>query len=236
MRKTYNSIFGLIIAGCLITGVSTRSNAQAFHKNVFLLSLSEGHSLINYTTKTGEGSEQSRVHRGCIHGDRDPIIIEYGISNHWGVGLTSGKDIFEINPADFYGFSVSSGKIKSNSNEFTIDGNYHFFVNKRLDLSVFTSLGGFSVDFKGVDNGDYNYSYKANGNIIRVGSRARYYFWRHLGVFGMVSSYAASCNTKNVTDNTVGKGYTTSINGFTVEMGVCYRFDSPSWKLFHPGK
>ncbi len=245
MKKNYNISIALICV-LLFTACSSSVSAQAqravrkfqkpivkaFQRGSLLVSISEGSTSSVFTTKTtgatsgGSKSESpALVKRSLVEGCRDPLIIEYGISNHWGLGLSSGKDIFTINPGDFYGFTLSSNEpIQVSTNELTFDGNYHVFVNKRLDLSVFNSLGCFSVTFAGKDGDAAPYKYTANGNIIRLGTKVRYYFLRHFGAFGMASLYAGGTSPKDVKDNTVAGTYSTNVSGYAVEIGLCYRF------------
>ena len=203
---------------------------KAFQKGSFLVSISEGSTSSLYTTKAvttnSSGKESTSLVKSSVsEGCRDPLIIEYGISKHWGLGLSSGKDIFTINPTDYYGFTVTdNAPIKVATNELTIDGNYHIFVNKRLDLSVFNSIGCFSVAFQGQDADAKPYKYTSNGNIIRIGSKVRFYFFRHFGAFGMASLYAASSSPKDIKDNTVAANYKTNVAGSAIEIGLCYRF------------
>ena len=197
-------------------------NAQAFRKGSLLISVSEGYTFGKYSTSTANTEKPELKHEGYLGGERDPLIIEYGLSNRWGIGLTSGNDIFKINPAQFYNFSVSDNQVKMATSELTIDGNYHVYVNKRLDLSVFASLGMFSIKAGGND-GDFSYNYVANGNIIRLGTRARYYFMKRFGLIGMVSNYAASGSPKNVKEVSVGNNFSTSLSGFAIETGLSFR-------------
>jgi hypothetical protein len=216
MKKNYKTIG--IVSFLLLICISVSAQAQAFRRGSLLVSVSEGSTRSNYTTRNITTSE---THTRCTPGVRDPFVIEYGISRRWGLGLTSGNDIFKVRSSP-YGLRTSGDLVTSKTNEFTFDANYHVFTNKRLDLSVFLSMGMFSVNMKGTD-GDNSYNYTANGNIIRVGTRARYYFWKRLGAIGMISSYAANSSPKNVRGNTFGNNYSTSLNGITVEMGLCYR-------------
>ena len=217
MKNIYQIGVGLFSFVMLIS-FNSMAQTQAFHKGSLLLSVSEGTTIGNYSTS----SDDTKKHTKCKKGDRDPFVIEYGLSNRWGIGLSSGTDLFRVNPSEFYGFRTSSNIVKATTSEFTFDGNYHVFANKRLDLSVFASLGMFSVTIKGNDSDNF-YNYTAKGNIVRMGTRARYYFCKRLGVFGMVSSYYGNCSPKNVTGNTVGKNYSTIISGAAIEGGFCYR-------------
>ncbi len=247
MKKNYSTIVALsciILFGCFSPSLKAQKLhkmkipiTKAFQKGCLLVGISEGNTSSIITTRTmggitngskseATGSQHPQlVKREFQEGVRDPLIIEYGISNRWGLGLTSGKDLFTIKPQDFYGFSTANNEpIQLATDEFTFDANYHIFVNKRLDLSIFNSIGGFSVSFQGQDGDAAPYKYKANGNMIRVGTKVRYYFFRHLGAFGMVSSYAGHASPKDVKDNTVATNYSTNVSGYAVEMGLCYRF------------
>lgn len=221
MKKIYIGSLSMVTFIFLMS-IHSVVNAQAYRKGSFLISISEGSTLANYTTKDISGKTPVLVHRDCLPGVRDPLVIEYAVSNRWGIGFSSGNDIFNVNPSKYYGFSTSTNEVKVSTSEVTFDVNYHVLVNEKLDLSVFSSFGGFSISMKGTDNDTY-YNHTSNGNIIRIGTRARYYFWKRLGAIGMVSSYMANCSPKDVKGNTDAKSYSTSINGMAIEMGLCYR-------------
>ncbi len=220
MIKNYFGI--LFICTVLLSGISLSLNAQAYRKGSLLVSVSEGSTFANYTTNDVSGSKPVLVNSRFMCGDRDPLIIEYGLSKRWGIGISTGTDIFRVNPSQFYGFSTSDNTVKVFTSEFTFDVNYHVFVNKRLDLSVFASTGIFGVNYKGSD-GDVSYKHNSSGGILRFGTKARYYFWKRLGVFGMISSFTGNASPKNVKGNTVGKAYSTSVNGMAIEAGLCFR-------------
>lgn len=223
MKKSCQNIFNLIFASVLLL-VSFSLKAQAFKKGSLLISISEGHNIANYSTSNIANSNEGVHHMALIQGERDPIFIEYGLTNRWGLGLNSGTDNFNINPSAFYGFSIPNKRlVKFSTSELTFEGIYHVYVDRHLDLSVFSSLGVFSVAFKGNES-DASYTYNAGGNIIRMGSRARYYFKKRFGILGMVSSYAATCSPKNVKGNNVGTNYSTSLSAFALEFGLCYKF------------
>lgn len=220
MKK--NFFFSIALTSFLFAG--SICNAQCFRKGSLLVSISEGATKASYSTSDISDATPKPVKQKCIDGIRDPLILEFGLSNRWGIGLTQGNDIFTVNSNDFYGFSTSnSGNIDTKTNEFTVDVSYHVFVSKKLDLSVVSSAGVFSVNFKGNDNW---YNYQSNGTIVRVGTRARYYFYKRLGAFGMVSTYNGKASPKDVkgNDSRQGGNYSTHIHGFAVEMGLCYRF------------
>lgn len=190
------------------------------------------YSASDVTGETGisrrpEFSGTSTSGGGSIHmeGCRDPFVIEYGISNRWGIGLTSGADIFKVDPNAFYGFTTSNNQVKVATSEFTINGSYHLFVTNHVDLSLMASLGSAGVSIKGTDR-DQPYQYRSGGGMARLSGVCRYYFRKRFGIIGMASAYTSNSSTKGVKDNTVGNGVSTAINGFALEFGLCYRI----WK------
>lgn len=225
MKKIYLSS---ILASFLVLFLySSLLHAQAFRKGSLLISLSEGSTWANVsTTDMSDAKHPLLMHQENIHGARDPIIIEYGITSRWSLGLSSGTDFYEINPYDYYGFKrTDDKKIKATTGEFNLDGNYHFLVTKKLDLSAFVSLGFYSVSLKEQEFSDSKpYVYKSNGGIYRTGLKARYYFFKHFGVFGMYSVHSASSSPKDVEGNTVGQNYSTKICGNALEAGLCFKF------------
>ncbi|MBA4240679.1 MAG: hypothetical protein C0448_08130 [Sphingobacteriaceae bacterium] len=215
-------IFTCSLSVLFVLLISNLSYAQAFRKGSLIISISEGHTLANYRTNDISGGTKKMVANDVIIGVRDPLIIEYGVSNRWSIGLSSGNDIFSINPSKFYGFNTSDNKVKVSTSEFSFECSYHVFVNKKLDLSVFASTGLFSINMKGNDN-DIFYNHTSNGTIVRYGTRAHYYFFKRLGAVGMISNYLANSSTKDVEGNNIAQNYSTSINGIAIEAGLCFR-------------
>ena len=207
MKKIFTSSLS-ILALCL-TFINT-TYAQAYRKGSLSISISEGHTLANYKTNDISTGKEQLVNSDVIIGVRDPIVIEYGISNRWSVALSTGNDIFTVNPSKFYGFSTSDNKVDTKTSEVSAECSYHVFVNKRLDLSVFVSHGMFSIALKGNDHDNF-YNYTSNGTIVRYGTRVHYYFWNRLGLVGMVSSYRANSSPKDVKDNNIAKTYSTKL-------------------------
>lgn len=197
--------------------------AQAFHRGSFLVNLSEGWTQSDYSTHAMEpGHPELKANQAHMEGVRDPLTIEYGLSNHWGIGSSWGTDFFYLNPSAFYGFHAPSDKVKATTSEYTINGNYHFYTSKRTDLVLVASLGTLSVSMKGTD-GETPFQYNASGAIVRLGAHARYYFYRHFGVLGMLSLYTSSCSPAGVKGNSLQNSYSTGISGFAAEYGFCYR-------------
>lgn len=213
--KKLTFLVGLIFASVGITN----AQSPAFHKGSFIISVTEGTTYGNYGTQNYSTSEGVGFEH--IIGCRDPFEIEYGLSNHWGIGLSSGSDYYYLNPGAFYGFNVSNNQIKSLASEFTIDGSYHFFVTHKIDIAGVLSFGSSKVAFKGND-GDNTYNYSASGGILRLGLHGRYYIG-HFGFVAMVSAFSESANPQ-VPKGSVGNYYSTTVSGFAKEFGLCYRF------------
>lgn len=216
--------FSLLLSQVSKAQVLKVQGQTAFKKGCLLVSISEGVTSGIYSTSSAESGKAAKTQSEIITGERDPLIVEFGLTDRWGIGLTTGADIFKVSPSTFYGFRLQDNKdVTATTSEFTFDLNYHVFASKKTDISVFTSLGLFNVAFNG-KNGDYNYNYRSNGSIIRIGSKIRYYFYKRLGAFGMVSYYTGTASPKNVKGNTVGNNISTTITGGAIEIGLCYRF------------
>ncbi len=223
--KHSNLISGVLtsIAMCVLASAASAQSAPSFHKGSFRINLTEGSTHSTYGTGeiNNKGGKENLQH---MIGDRDPLQLEYGLSNHWGIGVTMGNDIFNnINSSAFYGFQTPGDLVKAKTSEFTLDGSYHFFVTPLTDFSVVGSFGSASVLIQG-GNGDCAYNYNAAGGIVRLGLHARYYILRYVGVVAMVSAYSENVSPQGVRGNNVGAGYATSISGVDVEGGICIRF------------
>ena len=229
MKKSFQIALGLI-SFLFVTNTSTL-NAQAFKKGCLLLSISEGSTSANYSTNNHsadlinpEDKKASAFFSSDMDGVRDPLFFEFGLSKRWGVGLSTGNDLFTLDPNNFYGFQRSDNKsVTAKTSEFTFDINYHFYTRQKVDLSVYTSLGSFGVAFNSKD-GDQTYNYNAKGGIARAGIKARYYFWKRLGVMGMLSTYSGTAATDGIKGNTVATNTSTTIKGSAMEFGLCFRF------------
>lgn len=186
------------------------------------MSLSEGSTYSTYTTTNTTAAAGDGVKQGDNNGCRDPLAIEYGLSDKWGVGLNLGTDIYNVNPSSFYNFQTTTNNVKAFMSEFTLEANYHFFTADKIDLSGFVSLGLASVSINEKD-GDAVNKYNAGGGIARIGAKGRYYLTRRLGVLAILSAFSANCSTKGDTGNTVANNYSTSIKGHALEFGLCYR-------------
>lgn len=220
MKLRY-TIIALPAAIFLAVIIHTNVDAQAFRKGSLLVSASEGATFARYTT-TGPDAYNQVIATNNNNGDRDPLTIEYGLSNKWGISLTSGGDIYRVNTATFYGDKASTGTVKAITGELTVDANYHFYVTRRVDISGFGSVGLSGVSIKGSD-GDRAYEYTAGGTIIRLGARARYYVFKRFGIMGMFSAFSTSLSPDGSKGNTIGQDVHTSIQGCALEFGLCYR-------------
>ena len=199
-------------------------SAQSFKKGTFLVGLSEGSTTANYTTRDFNKSNIQTIYKSEVDGERDPLCIEFGLTNKWGIGLSSGTDIFKVNPSRYYGFRLPNNEpIKVSTSELTVDINYHYFINKKLDLSAYSSVGLFSLAYKGQIS-DVSYNHQSSGAIVRVGTKARYYFCKRIGVMGILSTYSGTASAKGNKENTVGKNTATTITGRALEFGLCFRF------------
>jgi hypothetical protein len=220
MKKHYLFSLGLIT----ILMLSFVAPAQtAFHRGSLILNISEGSTTGMYSTREG-GKIQ---HRECQHGLRDPFVLEYGFTDRWSVGFSSGTDIFKVNTNAYYGYRASdamSNTLNANTNEFTFDFSYHPYVTKHWDISTYASFGFFGVSLNDCSS-DIRNNYNSKGSIIRAGVKARYYFSKRFGVLGMVSTYsgAASSTRQGAGVSTFGNGYSTIITGYAVEFGLCAR-------------
>jgi hypothetical protein len=227
MKKKSVTIICFVVCYLLLSIVTTLKAQLAFNKGSLLVSVSEGSTTATYSTSDVSNPQSPTLLHSCkIKGIRDPLIIEYGITRKWSIGITTGADIFAVNPAAYYGFKIADTcRTNATTSEFTFNTSYHFFVTERLDFSAFGSIGMFGVSFKGKASDDgTSYSYSSQGGIVRTGLQARYYFLKRLGVFGMVSSYCANSSSKDVKGNTSVNTTTTKINGSAFEAGLCYRF------------
>lgn len=220
MVKLYSRALLFVCSLACFAPVS--ADAQCYRKGSLLISVSEGSTFANYTTNDISGAKPVLMHSEFICGDRDPLIIEYALTKRLGLGMSAGTDIFKVNASKFYNAEAADNTMKMFTNELTVDVNYHVFVNKRLDLSVFLSTGLFNVNYTNKQS-DIDQQYNASGSILRFGTKARYYFWKRLGAFGMVSSYTGTTSPKQVKGNTVGQNYSTSVDGMAIEAGLCFR-------------
>lgn len=198
--------------------------SQTFKKRGLYVSLTEGSTNASFSTIKNDRKKRNTMNVQNLDGERDPLIIEYGLGSKTGISITMGNDIFTINPQNHFGNTFQVAKeTEVKTSELTLDLNYHFFNTKKTDISAFVSLGTFSISFKGTES-DFNYKYTANGGIMRLGSRAKYYFSRRMGVMAMLSTFSGTCSPKDVKETNIAKNFDANLTGFSTEFGLCFRF------------
>ena len=217
MKQRYFILYLLLAAGVLMPRLA---NAQSFRKGSLMISVSEGSTHSHFVTTDNSTTVGTRKD-DHINGDRDPLIVEYGISDKWGIGLNMGGDVFHFSPMTYY--NVSSNEKKIMTSELTVEGNYHFYVTKKWDLAACGAIGLAGVQFKGsYGEGTVN-DYNAGGGIVRLSGKARYYFLKRFGVLGILSTYASSCTPDANKNESIARQTTTNISGWAFEFGLCYR-------------
>lgn len=205
-----------IIAGivCAITATSVQAQSLAFRQGSFQVNVTEGNTYSNYST-TGLSKELGES-GGHIIGTRDPIQLEYGITKHWGIGISAGTDLYTMSGPEY-------AKINSSTSEFTLDGSYHFFVLRKLDLAAVMSYGSSTIAFKS-NSGDNGFGYSAKGNIFRTGLHARWFILGHFGLTAMVTAFTENA-VQAEPQNFVGSIYSGHYWGIAKEFGICFRIN-----------
>jgi len=216
---------------------NSNMSAQAFKKGAFLISISEGGVNAHYNTNNKSiladdiNSKGSSSPHDYLKGIRDPLIIEYGITNRIGIGVSTGGDIWAINPQK-YGINAPEKEINILTKEFTFDLNYHLFVTRRVDWTIYGSVGGFSVFFNENFNAQKQ-NYYAEGHILRTGSLVRYYVFKRWAVLGMISLYDSKAAPKEEKskpeENNLPYDYSTRIKGWAFEFGISFRIGKYVW-------
>ncbi len=200
--------------------------AQSFKKGTLLIGVSEGVTSARYTTS--DIYTHQIISDEIIKGDRDPIQIEYGITNKWGIALSSGNDIFKINPQKLYKYDYDV-QMKSKTSELLIEANYHFFVTNKWDMVLFVAIGAyktelFDINSSCVKNANVVYD---KGKISRGGIKIRYYVLKRLSILGMLSGFNAYAQSERLDNPSNDMEYTnriaTSVKGVTLEFGLSYR-------------
>ncbi len=240
MKKFTISAIGLLL-------FSLTQAQTAFHKYSLSVSLTGGSTRAFYTTSLTHPSDiGNKGHRECIHGAVDPLILEFGVSDRFGIGLTAGGDRYDIDSRKYYNYSpqYGNGKLTTYTGYVTFDCNYHPFVGTKLDVSLYGGIGTFKVNVldcpegeateananasDGSSNSDVAttkyYQYMARGPIVRTGVKMRYYFWRRLGAMMMVTGFTGKATPTGNGYYSFGNDYSTRITGVSTEFGICYRF------------
>lgn len=223
----------LWIAGLFLFGTI---QGQSFKKGSLNVSLSGGSTSAHYATKYKSDLTKGSPSGKNMEGVRDPLILEYGITDRWGIGMSCGNDLFDIDPSTFYGFSLPDNKkITAKTSELNFDLHYHIYSNSFFDFSTFTSVGTFGVGFSGkaslMTNGESvsaepsEYRYDARGKIARIGTCTRLYVFKRFAVMHLLSVYTGQAKASGLhrKNSNIGQGYTTRISGYASEIGLSFR-------------
>lgn len=213
--------------------ISAQTEPLAFYKRCLVTSITGGPSSVLYTTWNNGGE---KVHSDKLHGSIDPLILEYGITNKFGVGISKGGETYRVNANDFYKANVPdpSALMWTSTKYLTLDFSYHPFVTKRIDISTFASAGYFKVEGTSYLNentaffsGKKLYSYDGRGAVVRAGVRSRIYFTKRFGAMGMLYAFNGIAKEKSqpnsVSDAPNNTGYKTMLSGVGAEFGICFR-------------
>ncbi len=240
MKRTNKTKLNLTVS-LLFALFTSATFGQSFSKGTFLISASGGNLKAKFSTKsnsllTGEISNYNPSPTSeLLDGIRDPLFIEYGLTNKIGIGLTSGGDIWNVDALKFYGIYTDKNNVFLTTSEFTFDIDYHLFVTNRLDLSLYTSMGFFSAGF----NEEYKseeLNYYAEGYIYRFGTSLRLYLFKRFSLMAMLSNYTSSASPKYAELNNLNNNITTKINGWAIETGLSIRIGKANWEPIKWGK
>jgi hypothetical protein len=200
------------------------STAQSFKKGTLIIGISEGSTFAHY--KTTDIYSQQVINDQIIKGDRDPLQIEYGLTNKLGIALSFGNDIYKINPQKFYNYNYSN-LMKSKSSESVIEINYHFYTANKWDLALFLGLGSYRVELFNKDSQCLKNAMMLydKGDISRTGIKARYYFNNRWAILGMFSFFNATAKSSKPYPNDDISHYRvqTNVSGCTLEFGLSYK-------------
>ena len=236
MKTNFFKVTGIVLLAVLFFANNT-IHSQTFRKGAFLISASGGDVYAKYNTDnntlmaddyTTSGPEQSDDY---MKGIRDPLILEYGLTHLIGIGISLGGDIWAVDPVKFYGINtLDHKKVDVITKEATLDLYYHMYVSRRIDWTVYGSVGTFSVFF----NEEYDnkkQDYYAGGHIFRAGTSLRYYIFKRFAILGMISHYdsQATPTQQHAEKNNLPHNYTTKIKGWAFETGFSFRFGKYAW-------
>jgi hypothetical protein len=216
--------------------------AQAFHRYSLSVAITGGSTRAVYSTRDNlELGSSTLRNRECIKGEMDPLVIEFGITNHIGIGFTHGENAYMIDANKFYNYGPADepGKqLYSHVSYSTFDVYFHPYITRKLDFAIFNSVGSLRVNVwddlilpgstaelhPNIDSDLDYHLYYAQGTILRTGIQTRYYFWKRLGIMSMISGFSGFAKPKTATGNNFGSGYSTVLTGYTCEFGLCFRF------------
>jgi len=107
MKKRFILALGVLVAGCFVSSSASAQQQKAFRKGSLLLSVSEGGTFSHYTTRN-TNAESDVLHNERVDGERDPLTLEYGLTDHWGIGMNLGTDNLYVDPSKFYGYDMGA--------------------------------------------------------------------------------------------------------------------------------
>ncbi|MDZ4664203.1 MAG: hypothetical protein SGJ15_04945 [Bacteroidota bacterium] len=224
------SLFALLFT--VFLGSAQDQSPKAFYKGCLVTSITGGPSRALFTTYSNEGK---KVHSDIAPGIIDPLIMEYGLTDKIGIGFSKGGENYNINANKFYNAGVAHGSemMWTSTKYLTADISYHPYKTKRLDVSVFTSLGYFKVIGECYSNNEWTcnpsnlFSYKGRGVVVRSGVRSRFYFTKRFGLMAMAYGsnglVKAKIKPSSVSDQKNNSGYYTNVICGGLEFGLCFR-------------
>lgn len=215
----------LFLALCFTVFGFSSAFAQSFRKGSLLVSISGGDTYANFST-SHRGNNEIKAEKQNMAGIRDPLIVEYGVTDQIGIGFSSGVDYYKVDPLKFYGYNSLHKKIEVATGEVTGDLNYHFFTTNVFDLCLYGSAGLFSTSFD--DNTLGENKNNSVGGILRAGTRARIYVYKGVAIMFMWSTFTSSATPKFDDETTAGKAYNTNIKGYATEFGLSYHIKPKS--------
>ena len=222
------------IALLLITSCGFAQEPRAFYKGCLATSITGGPSTAIFSTRTNDGK---KVHTERVNGVIDPLIMEYGITDKIGAGFSWGGENYNLNANKFYKADMPTGNeyMTASTKYFTLDGSYHPFVTKRIDVSLFGAAGYFKVEGTCYQFAESSYcsppkelfNYTGKGAVVRAGLRSRVYFSKRFGIMAMAYGFNGMVKEKrkanSVSDEINNSGYFTSVLGGGLEFGLCFR-------------
>ena len=156
MKKCHLLISAITLV-LLASSFSGYSQARAFRKHSFVVGISEGSTSAAYRTSDVDKHPVAREHE---HGIRDPLTLEYGLSDRWGIGINIGNDIFLIDPVRFYGTDAAGNTNQTQVNFTVSDATAPTFANTTnspnttaaLDPNKEVNITANVTDFTAVDS------------------------------------------------------------------------------------
>ncbi len=205
---------------------------KAFYKGCLVTSITGGPGKALFTTFNNNGD---MVHSDMAVAQIDPLIMEYGLTDKIGIGLSRGGENYNIDANKFFNVGVAEGDqtMWTSTKYLTADLSYHPFTTKRIDVSLVASAGFFKVTGDCYKFSEWScssqplYSYRGKGAVARAGIRARYYFTKRFGLMALAYGFSGIAKAKYqpnaITDQKNNTGYYTSISGGGLEFGLCFR-------------